>query len=120
MRSIQRWGGGYVPTIHGILLKRSKLRRREYGGSLGSITLPYQLAIYAYVLMYIFHSLGNPPARPHMSSFLVWLHTYDGRRDRLWVNIVGNGLYVLYILVGGGDGGVTKKKKTITMYQGRV
>lgn len=56
----------------GILLKRSKLRRREYGGSLGSITLPYQLAIY------IFHSLGNSPARPHMSSFLVWLHTTFG------------------------------------------
>lgn len=35
--------------------------------------------------------------------------TYDVRRERLWVNIVGNGLYVLYILVGGG--GDKKKKK---------
>lgn len=118
MRSTQRWGGGDVPTIHGILLKRSKLRRREYGGSSGSITLPYQLAICTHVHFPFFGKSARPP--PHVK--LSRVATYDVRRDRLWVNIVGNGLYVMYILVGGGPwwGGGWQRKKKSTRYQGRV
>lgn len=68
--------------------------------------------------MYIFHSLGNPPARPPPHVKLSRVATYDVRRDRLWVNIVGNGLYVHIGGWRGGGGDKTKKQRCT--YQGRV
>lgn len=62
--------------------------------------------MYAQVLMYIFHSLGNPPAR----------RGFDVRRDRLWVKYRGKRLLYVHTHVGGGSNQRKKEKKKVPRY----
>lgn len=111
-RGISRdWEGG----IHGILLKRSKLRRRRYGGSLESMPLYHTNWRFVHMYSCIFSILWEirRPAPTCQAFSCGYIRRSEGSPLGKYR---GKRFICMYIYIGW-EGGDKKNKKKTKMYQ---